>query len=270
MFTKQLKYDFMFSYKTFFTMFAGIIALSLVVRVADILPDMPDMLSDILRMIVIGAGGTAVAVASYVQILMFYQRSFFGAEGYLTLTLPLSRGRQLASKLITTFVWFIFMAIAVPIMIFILAPPTDNLWQAILNTIDGNFVTMLIVNIFLPAIAMISMLFLGITLANSVIFNKKIHGVIAGLATIVLHILFFWGFSSLSNRFMETETINFGGDLWSQTIYTPLVGLQYGRIPFEGWGGGFVDIFAIVYSLAAAAVMVILTLYLLKKRIALR
>ena len=127
MFTKQLKYDFMFSYKTFFTMFAGIIALSLVVRVADILPDMPEMLSDILRMIVIGAGGTAVAVASYIQILLFYQRSFFGPEGYLTLTLPLSRSRQLASKLITTFVWFIFMVIAVPIMLLILAPPHRGL-----------------------------------------------------------------------------------------------------------------------------------------------
>jgi len=270
MFTKQLKYDFMFSYKTFFTMFMGIIVLSVVVRIADIMPDLPSMFTDILRVIVVGAGGTAIAITSYIQILLFYQRSLFSAEGYLSLTLPISRTRLLASKIITTFVWFLFMLLAMPIMIILLAPPTDNLWTAIGNLITGDFMASMFSVVFIPAIALITILFLSITLANSVLFNKKIHGVVAGFVAVVMHILFFWGLSRVIGRFTELETIYAGEGLvnWSVTTYVPQIGLQYGRIAIES--GGFVDIFTMLYSLGVAGLAIFATIYLLKKRIALR
>lgn len=270
MFTKQLKYDFMFSYKTFFTMFVGIIVLSLLVRIGDILPDMPPEFIDILRIIVVGAGGSAIIVISYVQILLFYQRSLFSAEGYLSLTLPVSRGRLLASKIITTFIWFLFMLLAMPIMVILLAPPTQNLWDAIISVITGEFIAGLTTMLLIPAITLIAILFLSITLANSVIFNKKIHGVLAGFVAVILHILFFWGLANIEGRFMELETIygGVGTATWSIDTYVAQTGLQYGRIPIES--GGFVDIFIIAYSLGVAALVIAATLYLLKKRIALR
>ncbi|MCL2620516.1 MAG: hypothetical protein FWD97_06260 [Defluviitaleaceae bacterium] len=270
MFTKQLKYDFMFSYKTFFTMFIGIIVLSVIVRIVNIMPDLPPELNNILQIIVIAAGGTAIAVTSYVQILLFYQRSLFSAEGYLSLTLPISRGRLLASKIITTFAWFVFMLLSIPIMLILLSPPTDNLWSAIANVITGDFVAGIFTYVLVPAIALIAILFLSITLANSVIFNKKIHGIVAGLFAVVTHILFFWGLSRITDRFTELETIYGGEGLfnWSVTMYVPQTGLQYGRIPIES--GGFVDIFTIAYSLGVAGIAIAATMYLLKKRIALR
>jgi len=270
MFIKQLKYDFMFSAKTFIAMFAGILALTFFVSIADFLPN--DML-EIMRILIVGVGGAAVAIASYLQILIFYQRSFFGPEGYLMLTLPVSRGKLLASKFITTFVWFLFMLILIPIMVFIIEPPTvQTVWEVIREIVTGQFVAGLITNMLLPAFVLIALLFFTITLANSVVFGKKVHGVVAGIVSAALHFFYIFGLARLSQRSFATERIygSHDGFEWSFYADVPLVGIEYGRIAIGEGIREFVDIFSIAYTVGVAILVIATTMHLLKKRIALR
>ncbi|MDR2167582.1 MAG: hypothetical protein LBE35_07020 [Clostridiales bacterium] len=273
MFTKILKYDFKFSAKIFFAMFAGMIVFTGILRLSEFLPGVEGFGADMMRLVILMVGVMAVAIASYLQILLLYQRNFFGPEGYLMLTLPVNRGRLLASKFLVSMVWFNFMMLVVPIMVLIIAPPRGDFWTAISNALSGNFIVNYFQTINLLALALISILFLTVTLANSVFFGKKVHGVVAGIFSAAYHFLFFLAFVSIDSRFAITEVNRIGHpDGWSYDIitHTPQIGLQYGRIPFEFRGGGFIDIFSIGFVAAFVALTVLAIMYLLKKRVALR
>ena len=272
MFTKQLKYDFAFSAKIFIAMFIGMIVISVVLNAADMLPAAQAGMVEIFRVITIGVGGTAVGIASYLQILLFFQRNFFAAEGYLMLTLPVSRGRLLASKFIVSLVWFNFMLLVVPIMLFIIFPPTgqsitDVIFNQILHT-QNIIIFFTVIN--LVAFVAMAILFLTITLANTVVFGKKVHGVVAGIISAFYHFIFFYIFGQFQNRFYEMLPITgqFNHGEWRFYRYAPLIGWRYGRIPFGDYA--YLDLWTTLFGLAFAAVTIAATLYLLKKKVALR
>jgi hypothetical protein len=273
MFTKVLKHDFKFSYKVFFAMFAGLVALAAILRISEFLV----VEHVILREIVLGIAAMAVIIASYFQILIFFQRNFFGPEGYLMLTLPVKRGKLLASKFLVSMAWFNFMMLLVPVMVLILVPPRGDFWAAIDNDLNGQVIVGYFEILNMLALGLISILFLTVTLANSVFFGKKVHGVIAGVFSAGYHLLFFWLYATINGRFMVYETheitgMSLVGGEWTMITsgYFPQIGWQYGRIPFEFRGGGFIDIFTLGYVLGFVALTIAIIMYLLKKRIALR
>jgi len=281
MFIKLIKHDFKFSYKIFFGMFAGLIALMVIMRVTNLSPNQGYLPVETLRGIISLLGIVGVAIASYFQILMFFHRNFFGAEGYLMLTLPLSRGKILASKFIVAQVWFNFMMLLVPIMTVIIAPPMGggSLWDAFIRALSPQlFLIILYMNLI--ALVLIAFLFLTVTLANTVIFGKKIHALIAGIFAAVVHFLFFWGISAMVNRFYETVNMSWTHpDGWSSVVgplIMPQTGFAYGRLAPESWqnpytfGIIYIDIWLVGYFLIIAAAAMALTMHLLKKRVALR
>jgi len=278
MFIKQLKYDFTFSAKVFFGMFLGLLGLTIILRLTGMIPDPEayDVGYEMFGMAIIMIGGVIVAVASYFQILTFFKRNFFGPEGYLMLTLPVKRGKLLASKFIVTQVWFNFMLAVVPIMLLIIAPPRGNFWEAVERVVTPQIVDS-IVHINLVAFVLVSILFLTITLSNTAIFNKKIHGAVAGGISFAYHWLFFWVYNQIPIRFVAERTQTYvSPDGWTATSTGPSfqIGWQYGRIPFSPldtrYHEGFIDIWQYGFALAFAAVTIAIIIYLLKKRITLR
>jgi len=282
MFIKQLKYDFLFSAKTFLALFAGMVVLSVVVRLAGVMPNSSYFPIEMIRMMLLILGATAIAIGSYFEILRLYYRNFFGAEGYLMLTLPVSRASLLASKFIVSFVWFCFMMLTLPIIIFVVEPPHNGVLNAIGDVLSNPNFYIMAVEIGTLALALISFLFLTITLANSVVLGKKIHGIAAGIMSAILHVLFFLPWGMLPGRFMEVQFVEWvsqSGHITSFYGRMPLLGLQYGRIPWGSWAveyptfgpnGGYIDIFRMGYALAFAVAATLLIMHLLKKRIALR
>ncbi len=51
--------------------------------------------------------GIAVMILTYVLLIMRFHKSMYGNEGYLTQTLPVSKGQLLASKMIPCAIWMI-------------------------------------------------------------------------------------------------------------------------------------------------------------------
>jgi len=294
MFTKQLKYDFAFSAKVFIGMFLGLLGLTVILRLTGMIPDHNNINLDytMFGMSIVIIGGVIVAVASYFQIWQFFRRNFFGPEGYLMLTLPVKRGKLLASKFIVTQVWFNFMLAVVPIILLILAPPRGDFWEAVERVVTFQIVDG-IININLVAFVLVSILFLTITLTNTVIFNKKIHGAVAGAFAFAYHWAFFWVYNQIQTRFFEIRTFSseamtteemravLTGELVVQNMNTsvwmmnvPQVGWRYGRIPVAAldsqYWEGYIDIWQYGFALAFAAVTIAIILYLLKKHVALR
>ncbi|MCL2753540.1 MAG: hypothetical protein FWE44_05280 [Defluviitaleaceae bacterium] len=277
MFTKILKYDFLFTWKVFLAMAGGIIALSIAARLTGLVANNDTTFYGVISTtvfvsIIIVVAVVAVIIASYMQVLLMYARNFFGKEGYLTFTLPVKRSRQYASKVIVSLVWFNFMLLTVPVVVFILSGITwEQFTDGVSSILNADFFLILL-EINLIGAALISILFLTVTLANTVIANKKIHGIVAGIFAALYHFLFFYIFGLLKGRSFEWTQVTleheFGVATWHRN--EAQIGWEYGRIPFEGWGGGYIDIFSIGFTALFAAVTIIATLYLLKKRVALR
>jgi len=272
MFLKLLKYDFMFSAKTFSALggiaFGVVIIIALTHRVSDG-GGVESLLIGISSLLAVGLG-----IACIAEIFRFYIRSFFTKAGYLTFTMPVGRGKQLLSKIVVSLVWFLlaFVATGVALAIFALIATGIQL-----SDVADIFTITLFVNIIeitQIAIFAICLLFACITLANSVLANRRVHGIISGFLGFGVTFLFSWMQGALAGRFWDIQhfTQNINGHPSSWRGYRPLVGWQYGRIPLESYRplSVFIDIFSLGATLAVCAALVALTYYLLKKRISLR
>ena len=243
MFTKQLKYDFMFSVKVFLSMAAILIAVGAIVRFTDVLGIAAHDLFGVglIGVIVLAVSMVGVTIISIMQLFSFYKQTLFSDTGYLTLTLPIKRHVLILSKLIVAMVWFNVMVAAGLAMTHIITSgrTMDLEW---LMLIDLNFVIL----------TMISCLYFMITLANSVIGKARVHGFIAAVIGIGYMWLFFWIQTNVEMRFTELQHIS--------------VGIQYGRIPV---GDTFIDIFYLGICLIATALTFLASNYLLKKHVSL-
>jgi len=279
--TKMLKHDFSFSYKVFFAMFAGVV---LVFFALDMFLDVPIYAVTQFRALLMTAGITGVVIASYLQILMFFQRNFFGPEGYLMLTLPISRGKMLFSKILVSFVWFNFMMLLAPILIIIITPPIGDFWAAVGRVLSDPTLYIVILKINLAALALITLLFLTITFANSVVFGKKVHGVVAGVVSAGVHFFFLWLTVQILDRPYELTQVvrERPWGIWHENV--PVAGLNNGTFHFErvvqiplypegyltSYQQGQIDFLFIGFAVGVCALCIAGILYLLKKRISLR
>jgi len=216
-----------------------------------------------------------VALASYLLVIRIYNRSFFKAEGHLLLTMPASRLKLVASKVVMTMVWFNFLLILVPFAVYAAVAPTGlnppwpmTAWELFTSLLFSWPMFTMLVYVNVAALVVTSLLFLTITATNSVVFGKKVNVIVAGVLAAFVHFLAAWGVVGLYTRFWVPL------NQWG-SMQIPLVGLRYGRIVPGSWQpelGGivFIDIWLIGAGLALAAGAIALTVFLLKKRVSLR
>ncbi|MCL2421337.1 MAG: hypothetical protein FWD03_05710 [Defluviitaleaceae bacterium] len=192
MFIKQIKHDLAFSKAAFLGMSALMIAFAFVHRLllavsksGVIDQGVPFVVMALLSFVLFG-----VVVVSIMQIYQFYKQNFFGDAGYLMLTLPVNRGRLLASKMIVSMLWFNFMLVMGIVVMFIMAD-FDGLVMIIFGTSLQDMVSSTVL-INLIIMHLIAAMFFCITLSHSIIAGWRIHGFIAGMVYFVYLALYAW------------------------------------------------------------------------------
>jgi len=120
-------------------------------------------------------GGIICIGAVFIFSIMRYFKSMFGAEGYLTQTLPVSKGNLLASKMIVSLFWiicgYIFTILSIFGAVFVLG--YEDQFKAILDSIPPRFFVLIGVFILIQSILYISSIYFCITLANTHAFIKN-------------------------------------------------------------------------------------------------
>jgi len=200
MFIKQLKNDLLFSRDAFFGMGALLLGVALIIRIADanfdIIESIPFL--EVMIFLILGVSITTVVFASIYQLFTFYRRNFFGNSGYLMLTLPVSRGVQLASKLIVSLIWINFMLLVGIAMVWIITFNVGTPEQEFVVVSFASYgarlafeliIAFVVMNLFFLLI--MATTYLGITLANSTIGRWRIHGIAAGIVSILYLVLTF-------------------------------------------------------------------------------
>ena len=289
MLIKMMKHDFRYSAKTFFVL-ATIAVIILAIFAATQNMNQFQQMMYVFRPQMFylywlatqfsNAFVTIVTIIVIAQIAFFYRKSMFGHFGHLAMTMPVSRGTLLASKLAVSFVWFFLYAalatLAINVMIAIMWPimfPLLIHWNFFhifrIETLAALAHTSAI------AFATIALLFFCITLAHSALAGVRLRGIISGAIGFLYAWLYVITVEVLASRFFSDGTEFFHGFPYGLRIVDnpPLVGLQYGRIVIGQSIVGhpvYIDIFFVAFTLAAAAIAIAATHYLLKRRISLQ
>ena len=240
---KLIKHDLNYSKKAFFSIAALMVVLSIVAAISVTFDD--ENISTI-SLVVLAMVLTASIIITVALIFNGYRRSLFGQNGYLFLTLPVSKNQLLLSKTIVALIWANFMTIVTFIISITIAyvVHSDLSWIWIeldinwLRIIGDTLYGMLFINVL--AFVAIIILFMTITLAKASFRSKRLHWLLAGVFGIVYWILYGRGARLVSRLFFDTTT--FSGVRFDMTIL-------------------------MVYSFIIGCISYLITLHLLKKRI---
>jgi len=276
MFTKILKYDFQFSKTAFLATAAMMLGAAVIIKIASLFFDTQvfEWFFAITAILVL----VIVVLATVSQVSQFFYKNFFDDAGYLMLTLPVTRGKLLASKFIVSMVWMIFMLVTgfIALFLFAWAQDLDGSPRDFFNAFDWIYVTTYIQVVF-GVLLIISIVFLAITLAHSVFGRFKVQGFVAGIAAILYSsVALFFGIAITQRRsdfIIRQYTRNIYDDYgyvvgtydfgWGE--YYRETGLRIGRIPI-GDTGAFIDIFHWGLILGMTALAIAGTYWLLKKK----
>jgi len=276
MFPKVLKYDFLFSAKTFAALAAILLAIAVVLRLT--MPMFIDVDSEfslsIVQNMTIAVMLMGVGIASISQIFQFFNRNFFGASGYLTLTLPVGRLPLIISKVLVAMVWFNVMMLAAAAAFFILWDTATRGIHgvSVLSRINAGQVAMMIEVNTLALVAIVT-LFFSLTLARTVVGGRRTHGVIAGIIGGGVMALYFWLTNVLQRRsfgYVTQEVEGFGGTRFTISGNMPLTGLRYGRIQMGDNAWLYIDLFHIGMAIVLTAAVIAAIYFMLKRLVALR
>lgn len=132
--------------------------------------------------------GFTVLVVTFVAVATQYNRSMFGAEGYLTFTLPVSSNQLLASKVIVSSIWILLsyivligtMAITVAYAQYQINDDTKIAIQMFLEIAGVPSTKSLIemgiffvFDIFVGIFFLVSVVYFSLSLANTRIFQQR-------------------------------------------------------------------------------------------------
>ncbi|MDR0271958.1 MAG: hypothetical protein LBI27_01380 [Clostridiales bacterium] len=257
MFIKHLKHDLLFGRTMFIAMFVFIIVGAIVGRIAFHMAADEYQARSVLDVSVMGSLALILGFLA-VHISQFVEKSMFGDSGYLAFTLPVSRGRLLFSKLLTAWVWFDFIIIAIFIALLILEGTYS---VEIFREIRVPRVSLDLIPLYLSIAVIfffsVSVTFFGLTLHNSVFGKWKCPGFFT--STICLGTIF--GYSVTAIRLLNRSQIlgPNGGEVE--------LGLHVGRIPIFG---SYFDLYIAALGLAIGFIAYFATWYLLKKRVSLQ
>jgi hypothetical protein len=187
MLRKILGYDLKFG-KNSYLLMAGAV---LLVGLFNLLFKFETLQNMGLSLIII-IGSVVIAVACVILVFQNFNKTIFGPEGYLTLTLPVKRRSVLFSKLITTLIRFNVMLAAVCLTLFMISGKELNI--IIIENFDFFFVinmlaAWLLINVIIVNAALY--LYMALTLSNISLAGIRpgwIFGGAAAVAALALEI----------------------------------------------------------------------------------
>jgi len=283
MFTKLLKYDFMFSKTAFFALAALMLGSAILIKLVSLVATQQafEWMFGITGIVVL----VIVILATGTQVLTFFHKNFFDDAGYLMLTLPVTRGKLLASKIVVSMAWLVFMMIVgfFALFFFAWAADPDGAPAGFFAAFEMHY----LITYFQIAISVLLVtvvVFLAITLSNSVFGRMRVPWFVAGIVAVVFNGVALFAGSFLIQRRSEFiaihhirhiyddygfvvgtyQDLSFGrfGEIYRET------GLRIGRIPI-GDTGAFIDIYLWGMILGMTALAVVATYFLLKKKVSL-
>ena len=233
---KLIKHDLNYSKKSFFAIAALMIILAIVAATS--------LTFDVERISAISIAILAIVLTASIIItiaLIFngYRRSLFGPNGYLYLTLPVSKNQLLLSKIIGALIWVNFMIIVTFIISVTIATViatvgariySDYSWIWIRNEISLVQIAgdMLFGLLFINVLAFVAIiiLFMTITLANVSFRNKRLHWIFAGVFGLAYFILYSRGAELIVRLFYDMTTFSTARiDVTVFMIYSFIVGI---------------------------------------------
>lgn len=146
--------------------------------------------------------GFIVLIVTFVAIATQYNRSMFGAEGYLTFTLPVSSNQLLASKVIVSSVWvllsyIVYVGTMVITIVYAQQQVDETMKEAVMMflymagvpTVTSlvEMAIFFVVDMFIGIFFLVSAVYFSLSLANTRIFQQ--HSAFAAIC-IALVLLF--------------------------------------------------------------------------------
>lgn len=158
---KLLKFDIKFGRTPYLAIMGMLLLFGLLARLfsAQIIWETPVGLVFSLLMV-------AVVVAMLILVFQNFNRSMFGNEGYLTLTLPVKRHKLLLSKLLISVLWFNLMLLAVILTAIILYTQEWALPEQGISMMDILTLVNSVIIANLWAVNAILLLYMAITAAH--------------------------------------------------------------------------------------------------------
>jgi hypothetical protein len=220
--------------------------------------------------VIMSIGIVVIGVACVMLIFQNFNKTIFGPEGYLTLTLPVKRRSVLLSKLVTTIVWFNVMLAAFFVTMLMISGEEMGLF--FVSSFDLFFVlNVLTVWIALNIVIINAVLYLymGLTLSNISVAGRKfgwIFGAVSAVAATALEIL--------AGKYVFERL--FGGNvLWiirDGALGSSNVSVFFGKSGYIGYGEiafSQMDMNPAPFACMAAFSVIawFVTLYLLKKKV---
>ncbi len=116
--------------------------------------------------------GIAAGILTLIYVILRFHKGLFGAEGYMTQTLPVGKGQIVLSKVIASYVWMVLSVVAAILAFFALIHLHDvKELNKLISYIFGSSFTPLVVFAvstgFVQLLAYIGELYFAITLANT-------------------------------------------------------------------------------------------------------
>lgn len=161
-----------------------------------------------LSSVVLGSIAVAVLVITLFSIIAMFNKSLYGAQGYLSFTLPVTGKQLLASKTIVSLIWvfisFVFaIAVAGFLVVYWVAQTSENVKQMVQNiyemlrTMEGmpdpqtaiKVLSSIVLALFIKALFMIFKVAFSLAIANTKQFQKHNPILMAILVYVVIYIV---------------------------------------------------------------------------------
>lgn len=155
-----------------------------------------------LATIVLIAAGAIAIIVTFFCVVLNYQKTLFGNQGYLSFTLPVTSGQLLAAKTITSFCWMLLsyvvaIAIFIGVYLYATAMVGDDVkaaFELLRVFVEGipsgatikKVVILAALVVFIRIVLLIAQLYFAITLSNTRIMQK-----FGGFSTVIIFFVIF-------------------------------------------------------------------------------
>lgn len=241
MLKKLMKHEFRATSRIMWPVFAGMLALSLVLRgviFADEHSAIPAPFNWVytLLMIVFAVGIVALCLAPLALSALRFERHVLRDEGYLTMTLPVSFHKILLSKLLVSAVWYA-LSFLVLVLVCLLAALSVNDWAEIVrslpmlcdalfrqNAIPVPTLVLWVLELLFNAVAYITVVSLVIYASYAVGFSFNRHkGALTSVILLAFIILSSYAMIGLTFKLLDIETQTWTTLAGIQTLHLTLL-----------------------------------------------
>ncbi|MFV0382068.1 MAG: hypothetical protein ACK5KR_07610 [Breznakia sp.] len=208
MLLKLIKYEFKHNRVNFFSIYAGIIALSFFMGQMEILSESDFLIGLLIFLYCICL--VVLFVFTLASIVLSYKRSMFSKSSYLNMTLPVSTTQLMLSKLIMSVIWIIlaYCVVFISFIIIFLSALDMSGVREIFDLLSEvglkSTVFLFLLNMFLGIISAILLIYLCLTIAHtSLIRNHR------KIIAIILFFLIYYSINWINKEFILSTDISF-------------------------------------------------------------